>query len=174
MPTNAEMKTSSLPYETFLIGRCRYFWTTEDITATCGRVINRYLISDGYSVPPLLWPAIRGLEDVVPALCHDEDYLRQRVSQRTADHDLHDGIIATHLPARESSCIKKAFKAAQIHYTSAKVLAGVRIGGHVAYHRYALLHERYGAEVLYSYHYADNIEDAKLKAYQGLSRRLEA
>lgn len=129
-----------------------YWWDTDG--ELHGVPVNR--ISDGYSVPAILWSLIRGLKSMLPAYAHDEAYLLACMSRSQADANLRAGIVAT----------------GGSWWTAWKVWAGVRLGGWIAWNRYARLRKKYSQVAIESQHTAETLQEAREKAKQGLSEAL--
>lgn len=134
-----------------LIGkRGIYYWLQEpvtwfDVDADIHRVPSGWL-SDGYSVPEILWGLCRGLRSRLPAYSHDHAYVMHDMSRKQADANLRDGIIST----------------GGNRWTAWKVWAGVRLGGWIAWNKYERMRKA-GINLDKMFH-ADTIEEAKEKA----------
>ena len=104
-------------------------------------------LSDGYSVPALLWSFIRGIHSYLPAYVHDIQY-QTGVRKWLADRNIY--------------CAMRSFDDSV--YTCVKVYVGLTVGGWPAYNKHARLRAQ-GVDIV-ALRTAATIEEAREKAMQ--------
>lgn len=103
-------------------------------------------VSDGYSVPPLLWGIIRGLRSLAPALHHDAQFLTGETrSLMLANRNIYHGVVIT-----DSG-----------RYTAGKLYAGLFLGSWKPWYTYRILQAKHERDWLLNRQIATTLDEAK-------------
>jgi len=121
----------------------------------------RNIVTDGFSVPKVVWGILKWLDSRIPGFVHDPAYWLQYCSKALADYNIYAGVCSLAVG-------KKWHRRFLIRRAARIIWAGLKVGGWLAWNRYKAQLELLGYEGVLALHTAETLDEARVIAKQGM------